>query len=217
MPDRPPFTGIPFAALDFYEDLGYDNSRPFFREHKHVYDASVRAPMEALAAELAEEFGTAKVYRPYRDLRFTKDKTPYKTHQGAAVLTAPGTGYSVTIDAAGLRAAGGSYALSREQLAHLRRTIADETRGGELESIVERLAADGYAIGGKRLKTHPRDWPADHPRIALLRHTSLIAGVEFGCPAWVETPTAADRVREAWRAMAPLVEWLTQVVSVLPE
>src|ERR1700761_4398338 len=77
------FTGIPIAALDFYEDLEADNSKAFWTAHKSIYDESVKAPFEALLAELAPEFGAAKLFRPYRDVRFAKDKTPYKTHQGA--------------------------------------------------------------------------------------------------------------------------------------
>lgn len=69
-----PFDGIPLAALDFYEDLENDNSKSFWTKHKHVYEESVRAPLESLAAELAPEFGPAKLFRPYRDVRFAKDK-----------------------------------------------------------------------------------------------------------------------------------------------
>ena len=76
------FDGIPIAALDFYEDLESDNTKAFWTAHKNVYDGSVRAPLEALAAELAPEFGQPKFFRPYRDMRFSKDKTPFKTAQG---------------------------------------------------------------------------------------------------------------------------------------
>ncbi len=208
-----PFRGIPFAALDFYEDLEADNSRVWWQEHKAFYRDTVRATMETLAAALEDEFGAAKVFRPYRDVRFSKDKTPYKTHQGVFVGTAPGTGYYVEIDAAGLSVAGGSYHLEPAQLARLRATIDDEVRGAELERLVAALPDAGFDIGGDRLKTKPRGYPADHPRIALLRHRSLTARRHFGCPAWVETPAALDRVRESWRALTPLIEWLTQVVA----
>ncbi len=207
------FTGIPFAALDFYEDLEADNSRVFWQEHRAVYDAAVRAPMEALAAELEDDFGPAKVFRPYRDVRFSKDKTPYKTHQGLFVATAPGTGYYAQIDASGLSVAGGSYSLTSAQLALLRATVDDDARGAELEAIVAAVAGAGFEIGGDTLKTHPRGYPADHPRIALLRHRSITARHAFGSPGWVEEPGAAGRIREAWRAVGPLVEWLTQVVG----
>ncbi|GAA4811263.1 DUF2461 domain-containing protein [Tomitella cavernea] len=207
------FAGIPFAALDFYEDLEADNSRVWWQAHKDFYRDTVRASMETLAAALEDEFGAAKVFRPYRDVRFSKDKTPYKTHQGLFVATAPGTGYYAQIDAAGLSTAGGSYALAPEQLARLRAAIDDDVRGAELESIVDALTHDGFTIGGDRLKTHPRGYPAGHRRIRLLRHRSLTARFDHGCPEWVQTPAALDRVRASWRAASPLVEWLTQVVG----
>ncbi|WP_038170532.1 DUF2461 domain-containing protein [Tomitella biformata] len=211
------FTGIPFAALDFYEDLEADNSKSFWSAHKHVYDASVRPPMAALADALAEEFGAAKLFRPYRDVRFSKDKTPYKTHQGAFVGTAPGTGYYAQIDASGLMVAGGFYAASPSQLARLRATIDDDVRGPELEALVSRVRAAGLEVSGNRLKTKPRGYAADHPRIELLRHRSLTAGVSFGSPEWLKTPEAVDHVRDTWRTLSPLVEWLTQVLQELPE
>jgi biotin carboxyl carrier protein len=91
------FTGFPVAALDFYDDLEVDNTKSFWEAHKQTYRDQVRAPMVALTDALAEEFGDAKVFRPYRDVRFAKDKTPYKTHQGAFVGVAPATGWYVEI------------------------------------------------------------------------------------------------------------------------
>src|SRR4051812_47820766 len=81
LPRRGPeavFTGWPPAALDFYRDLEQDNSRAFFTAHKDVYERDVRAPFEALGELVAEEFGPLKVFRPNRDVRFSKDKSPYK-------------------------------------------------------------------------------------------------------------------------------------------
>ena len=92
MTEVPAFTGFPVAALDFYDDLELDNTKSFWASHNHVYEESVRGPMLALTAALAPEFGQAKVFRPYRDVRFAKDKTPYKDHQGAFVETGPSTG-----------------------------------------------------------------------------------------------------------------------------
>ena len=85
------FDGFPEAALDFYDDLEIDNSKVFWEAHKDTYATAVRAPMTDLMAELADEFGAAKIFRPHRDVRFSKDKTPYKTHQGAFIATAPAT------------------------------------------------------------------------------------------------------------------------------
>ena len=73
------FSGWPIEAVEFYEGLAADNSKTYWMAHKGVYDESVYAPMAALLAELAGEFGAGKIFRPYRDVRFSKDKTPYKT------------------------------------------------------------------------------------------------------------------------------------------
>jgi uncharacterized protein (TIGR02453 family) len=205
------FTGIPVAALDFYEDLGADNSKTWWNAHKDVYDTAVREPITALAAALEPEFGAAKVFRPYRDVRFSKDKTPYKTAQGAFVAVAPSTGYYLQVDASGLRLAGGCYHASGEQLTRFRSAIDRDDRGTDLEKLLQKLTRKGFEIGGDKLKTAPRGYAADHPRIELLRHKSLTASINVGCPDWLETPKAVDEVRKAWRALRPLVEWAQDV------
>jgi uncharacterized protein (TIGR02453 family) len=203
-----PFAGFPVAALDFYDDLEVDNTRSFWEAHKHVYAESVRAPMEALCAELASEFGAAKVFRPYRDVRFRADKTPYKTHQGAFVAVAPRTGWYVEISPRGIRTGGGFYAAEPEQLAALRAAMADDRSGARLAELVARLEAGRFDVGGDRLKTAPRGYAKDHPRIELLRHRSLFAGRLVGFEPIIHTAGLTDLVREDWRALRPLVEWL---------
>ncbi|QIS06181.1 TIGR02453 family protein [Nocardia brasiliensis] len=207
------FSGFPLAGLDFYEDLEADNSKAFWNTHKEVYETAVKAPMLALTAELEPDFGAAKIFRPYRDVRFAKDKSPYKNHQGAYVSVAPSTGWYVQIGAAGLYVAGGFYGGSAEQLAQLRTTIDHEVRGPELEKILAKLKKTGFAIGGEQLKTKPKGYDADHPRIGLLRHKALICQKEFGAPPWLDQPRAAKEIRTAWTAMRPLVDWLGAVVS----
>src|SRR3954468_17049763 len=123
------FIGFPEAALDFYDDLEMDNTKSFWESHKDVYTAAVREPMLALTAELAEEFGTAKVFRPYRDVRFAADKTPYKTAQGAFVAVGPATGWYVQIAAAGVRVGAGYYHAGGPDLSRIRAAIDTEPSG----------------------------------------------------------------------------------------
>ena len=123
MTDTPAFTGFPAAALDFYDDLEVDNTKSFWDKHKHVYDDSVKAPMTALCDALGKEFGEAKIFRPYRDVRFAKDKTPYKTHQGAFVRVADATGWYVELSPRGVRTGGGYYHAEAPRLAALRDAI----------------------------------------------------------------------------------------------
>jgi uncharacterized protein (TIGR02453 family) len=202
------FAGFPVAALDFYDDLEVDNTRAYWEKHKDVYTESVKAPMAALCAALAPEFGEAKVFRPYRDVRFAKDKTPYKTHQGAFVPAGPATGWYVEVSARGVRTGAGFYEASSPRLAAIRAAIADDRRGEELERLLAGLAADGWDVAGDRLKTTPRGYPADHPRIELLRHRSMTVGRSHGFEPVVHTPELLDVVRDDWRALRPFVEWV---------
>ena len=73
------FEGIPSAAFRFYEELEENNNREWWLEHKDIYDAAVKEPLAALLSELEPEFGPAKIFRPNRDIRFSQDKSPYKT------------------------------------------------------------------------------------------------------------------------------------------
>ena len=205
------FTGFPVAALDFYDDLEIDNTKSFWEANKGVYAESVRAPMTALVAGLEPEFGTAKVFRPYRDVRFAKDKTPYKTHQGAFVAAGPATGWYVEISARGTRVGAGFYDADGARLAAIREAMAEEKTGTALKRVLRRLEKDGFEISGERLKTSPRGYSADHPRIELLRHKQLLAGRPYGFESDAIDAGLLDRVREDWRALRPLVTWLTAV------
>ena len=208
------FTGFPDAALDFYDDLELDNTKSFWEGHKHVYDEAVRLPMLALTAALAEEFGVAKVFRPYRDVRFAKDKTPYKNHQGAFVSAGPATGWYVEIGSPGVRVGAGYYRAEAPDLARIRTAIDTEHSGKELERIVRRLEKNGFEVHGEQLKTSPRGYEADHPRIDLLRYKSMALSKSYGFED-LNTPALLDRVRTDWRALRPLVEWVRQRVDVV--
>ncbi|MGZ8738752.1 MAG: DUF2461 domain-containing protein [Nocardioides sp.] len=206
------FDGFPTAALDFYDDLEVDNTRSFWEKHKAVYAEAVRAPMTALTAALVSEFApdgqTAKVFRPHRDVRFAKDKTPFKTHQGAFVAVGPSTGFYVELSPRGVRTGAGFYEASPPRLAAFRGALDHDLTGPQLEALVADLRAGGWDIGGERLKTSPRGYPADHPRIDLLRHKSLTVGRSHGFDPVIHTAGLLDVVRDDWRTLRPLVEWV---------
>ncbi len=199
------FTGIPIAALDFYEDLEDDNSKSFWTAHKSTYDESVRAPLEALATALEPSYGPAKIFRPYRDVRFSKDKTPYKTHQGAWFGE---TSRYLQVAAAGLLLAGGYWHTSSAQVERLRRGVADDVAGPQLERVLAALRRKGLEVGEDQLTRVPSGYPKDHPRAQLLRYKSITARRELGAPDWLSTPAAKTEIVKVWRKMDPLVAWL---------
>ena len=204
------FTGFPVAALDFYDDLEVDNTRSFWEAHKDVYATSVLAPMRELMAALEPEFGKAKIFRPYRDVRFAKDKTPYKTHQGAFVGLAPATGFYIEVSPRGVRTGGGCYDFDSARLASFRAAIAHDTYGVELERLLAQTEKDGYETGGDLLKTAPRGFDKDHARIGLLRHRSLFVGHLIGFEPVIHTAELLDLVRDDWRAVRPVVDWIVR-------
>jgi uncharacterized protein (TIGR02453 family) len=198
------FEGFSDEALRFYEGLEADNSKTYWSDHRQVWEEAVRWPMLALLDDLVPVFGRAHVFRPNRDIRFSADKSPYKTAIGA---TTEGGGY-VQLSARGLFVAAGYWQTASDQVARLREAVVDERAGPALAGLVEALEAQGYEISGTQLKTCPRGYDPTHPRLRLLRHKTLTAHRDFGVPAWLPTPAARDQVAEAWRAMRPLSRWL---------
>ena len=206
------FSGFPDEALAFYEGLAADNSKAYWTAHKATYDAAVRTPMLELLADLEPEFGTGHAFRPYRDVRFSKEKSPYKDHQGGFVEVGDAVGLYVQVSADGLLVAGGWYSAQGQQIQRYR-DVVDGPAGAELERVVARTVAAGLEIGGDRLATRPRGTAPDHPRLELLRHRSLTAARTWEPAEWLHTAKAAEVVVNTWRAASPLVEWLAASVG----
>jgi len=209
------FAGFPDEGLVFYEGLEADNSKTFWTTHRSEYESFVRAPVLALLEEVSGEFGTAKVFRPYRDVRFSHDKTPYKTHQGA-VVTPEGRGagsWYVQVSADGLMVSGGSWRLESDQIARYRRAVADPVQGVRLEREVDRLRSAGWDIEGDRLVRVPAGYSADAERLELLKHKALHATRRWTPEDWLHTREVVDRVRDSWRDLVQLNAWLADNVG----
>ncbi|GIE91853.1 DUF2461 domain-containing protein [Actinoplanes regularis] len=204
------FHGWPAEALEFYEGLGADNSKTYWTKHLEFYETRVRGPMLELLAELEPEFGPGKIFRPYRDVRFSKDKSPYKTHLGAWL---EGGGY-LQLSAEGLAAGSGYYQMDSGQLDRFRRAVANDVAGGRLLSVIAEMAKAGIGVVGRdTLKTAPRGYPKDHPRIELLRHKGLITWTEWEPAAWLGTAAAKTRIVGFLRGGLPLRHWLDDNVG----
>jgi uncharacterized protein (TIGR02453 family) len=198
------FTGWPVEAIEFYDGLEVDNSKTYWQEHKSVYERSVEGPMEDLLAELVDDFGAGRVFRPYRDVRFSHDKSPYKLNCAAQL---PG-GY-ISFSADGLFVGSGLYMPEPAQLQRYRAAVDDARSGAELEAIVAALRKGGYDVGAHDvLKTAPRGYPKDHPRIDLLRNKGIVMSRSWPVAPWLSTRKAKDRVVACLGAARPLNEWL---------
>ena len=201
-----PFKGFPAEAFDFFEGLEADHSKTYWQANKPLYDRTVKEPMEALLAELAPEFGPGRIFRPHRDVRFSNDKSPYKTNIGA-VAERDGSVFYVSLWTGGIFAGSGYYRMARDQLERFRAAAASGA-GEELEGLIADAEQAGYEIGGEALKSAPRGYAADHPRIRLLRHKGVTIGRSWEPAAWMGTAKCAGRVADVWRAAGPINTWL---------
>jgi uncharacterized protein (TIGR02453 family) len=204
------FRGWPSEALDFFEGLSADNSKTYWTDHKAVYETAVRAPTVELLAELEAEFGAGKIFRPYRDVRFSPDKSPYKTHLGAWLESG---GY-LQLSADGLASGAGMYEMAPDQLDRYRRAVADDRTGAQLIALIAAVERAGIQVRGRgTLKTAPRGYPKDHPRIDLLRHKGLVTWQEWQPAAWLGTAAAKTRIVKFLRTGRPLRQWLEDTVG----
>lgn len=217
MADSGGFAGFPRWAVTFYQELEEHNTKDFWAEHKDQWERDVRAPLQALVEALEPEFGPAKVFRPHRDIRFSADKSPYKTYQGAIAGQHDGVGYYVQISGEGLVVGGGFRTHSPAQTERFRAAVHSEASGTELERMVADLEAAGFGLEGAALKTRPKGYDADHPRLDLLRRKELMAIKRVGTPAWLSKPAALHQVRESWQQVRPLAAWIAEHVGSAEE
>jgi uncharacterized protein (TIGR02453 family) len=201
------FAGFPPEALDFYEKLEADNTKAFWQANRQTYLEVVKGPVEDLCSELTE-YGPFHLFRPHNDLRFSKNKPPYKVHQGSYGESEGGAGFYFQLSAQGLMCGTGYYAMAKDQLARFRAAVDADATGAEIEGIVGGLARR-YSIGAiDELKTAPRGVPKDHPRIILLRRKGLMMSKDFGAPKWLHTKQVVSKVRGVWMAAAEMNAWL---------
>jgi uncharacterized protein (TIGR02453 family) len=203
------FEGFGERALDFYEGLTADNSRTYWKAHEDVYREHVAEPLKALATELTPEFGEPKVFRPHRDLRFSADKRPYQEHASLSVGREDGGGLYLSLSVDGLLLAGGYWQPARDQLERFRRLQDDPDTVADLDVELGALAERGFPLGDDgMLKSAPRGWSRDHPRIDLLRRTRLAVHGRLEPGDWLHTAACLDVVRDGWRVVDTWNAWL---------
>ncbi|NYH54781.1 MULTISPECIES: DUF2461 domain-containing protein [Nocardiopsis] len=206
-------TGFTEETFTFFDGLARDNSKEYFHAHHEVYVRAVREPARALARALEEEFGPIKVGRPNRDTRFSHDKSPYKTHVGLVGRGRGPVGRYLQLGLDGLWAGAGYHAMSSAQVRRFREGVDDDREGPRLDRIVDELTGRGFDLVGDTLRTRPRGYAGDHPRVHLLRYRSLGAEHHVERSDELCSPALLETVRADWRALRPLLDWLERHVT----
>jgi uncharacterized protein (TIGR02453 family) len=204
------FKGWKAEAIEFFEGLDADNSKIYWTAHKHEYEDYVLGPMQELLTELSGEFGEGKIFRPYRDVRFSKDKSPYKTNI-AGVLSKGGY---LHLDTNGFGVGSGWYMMAPDQIERFRTAIASDKTGPELEKIIAKLRGGGITVGTHgELKTAPKGYPKDHPRIELLRYKDLTSWRHWDVGPWLGTAKVKKGVVDFFHDAKPMNDWLSTHVG----
>lgn len=203
------FAGIPREAFTFFAGLASHNTREWFQANKDVYERACRAPMQSLLAELAPTYGSGKLTRINRDMRFARDQAPYKTFIASGI----GSKYYISLSKDGLYVGTGIYMPDGATLQRLRTAIAADSSGRKIASILAALRRKRYYVGSHQtLERAPRGYADDHPRLELLRMKDLHAGKQLP-PSALSTRKALDRVVGVMTDVAPLSDWLQRHVS----
>ncbi len=226
------FEGFPRDTLVFLNELSENNDKTWFDANKDRYRANVIANAPAFVATLGERLqagispgivydtrtnGAGSMMRIYRDTRFSKDKTPYKTNIAFAFwegqrkkMENPSFGFQFGTFGAGLY--GGVWGFPKEMLEAYRQAVVDDKLGVELEQVIAQVQAAGdYVIGGEQYKRVPRGYDADHPRAELLKYKGLHASSPQFDVEIVTTPELVDVCYAHCKAMAPLQQWLVRL------
>lgn len=213
-PTTPAFRGFGERALEFYEGLAADNSRTYWQANRAVHQEHVAGPLQALTADLAAEFGEPKVFRPNRDVRFTPDKRPYQEFASAAVERGTGGSLYLSLSVEGLLLGGGFFQPARDQLERFRDLQDDPAVTADLDRTLAELAGRGYPLAeGAPVRTAPRGRRSDHPRIDLIRRTSLTVSALHPPGPWLHGPECLDVVVAGWRAAQTWNAWLDAQVG----
>ncbi len=221
----PPFEGFPPEGIAFLRKLESHNTRPWFTRHKPEYEEYVKHPMQSFISSMQQPMlavapemnvdAKKSMFRIYRDTRFSKDKTPYKTHV-AAVFHPRGhwessAGFYVHIEPNRIYAGGGIYIPDGAQLKRIRRAIMD--RDKEFLAIVcdKSFVRRFKKLEGEKLQRAPLGFSIDHPMIEWLKHKSFFTGVEWDVRECA-TGKFVDKVNGVYEDLLPLVRFLNDAL-----
>lgn len=198
-------------AVEFLAELEANNDREWFKANRRRYDAELVIPARELAESLSH-LGEPHFFRPFRDTRF-RPGPPIKEELGVAIMAAGGSAYYFQFSLDGVLVAGGIHMPQTDQLERFRAAVTDDRRVGGFERAVRTATAAGLQIAAPALKRAPRGYPADHPRLDLLRLKSLTVATRHEITPWVHTPACDEAVRSELDATRPLVQWLAANVG----
>ena len=222
------FDGFPRQCVTFWRQLKKNNDKVWFDAHRDDYEQHVKAPAQAFVAAMGErliaisrtvEFEprvNKSLFRINRDIRFSKDKTPYKTHMGILFwdggkrMACPG--FYFQLDPARVLLAAGMHMFDKPMLQTYRDAVVHPKHGPALVRAIKKVEAAGHSVMGKHYKRIPKGYDPEHKNAELLLHNGMGAMTEHPIPDELYSAELIDWCFTRYKAMAPLHTWLLGVL-----
>jgi uncharacterized protein (TIGR02453 family) len=202
------FEGFPQVNPWFFEDLAANNNREWWKANAERYEREIAKPAADLVEALEPEFGPIRRFRPHRDVRFSADKSPYK-EQVSFVAEHEGGSLYVQLGVDDVLIAGGRWQPSTSELTRFRQLVDDPRAVEDIEEQLAERLRDGLAPDDDAvLKTAPRGFSRDHPKIALLRRTRLAVLAHRELGPWIQTGELLEVITPLWRSVDKWNNWL---------
>ncbi len=224
------FTHFPNETITFYRELENNNNKEWFQSHKQDYKDYVQLPAIDFITSMGERLkaispniiydtrtnGAGSLMRIYRDIRFSPDKTPYKTNLGIIFWEGAGKkmenpGFYFHFDNQGAGFYAGFYVFPKDKIKTYRNAV--DKNGDELQKVINELGAQGYLVGGEKYKRVPQGFDADHPHAELLKYKGLHSSTEALDPELIIAPEFLDIGFEHWVNQSPLHNWLVNAFN----
>ncbi|MGB3363235.1 MAG: DUF2461 domain-containing protein [Thermodesulfobacteriota bacterium] len=231
MVDNNSFNGFTKSTFKFFKELENNNTREWFEENRGVFEKNVLEPAQEFVMQMGERLKVLSpkivaipktdksIFRIYRDVRFSKDKTPYKTHLGIFLWEGPrkklgNPGFYLQLDKSQILIAGGLYQLPSELTKSYRDAVSDPKKGAEIRKILKKITKNpSYKLGGNHYKRIPRGYDPDNPNSDLLLHNGLYAYQEGPIPEEVHSRDFLDYSFKVFNDMLPLHSWIRDNVK----
>lgn len=229
------FNGFPPGCLKFYEQLRQNNTKTWFGEHREDFEKDVMAPARLFVHDMgmalkqispdiiADPRVNRSIFRPFRDTRFSHDKTPYKTHLGIffwegrlAKMDCPG--YYFHLEPPTVMLGVGNHCFSKDILTLYRNCVVDPVLGKELAKAVKSITSkSGYEIGIQKYKQVPRGFDKNHANAKLLLFGGLTASCQMPAADFLGSSELVNFCFEKFKDMHPVHNWLVKMNLMMPE
>ncbi len=225
------FTGLPRELPEFYRGLRENNSTGWFTAHRADYDEHVLAPARSFVMAMGDRLHSIapginadprinrSLFRINRDTRFSRDKSPFKTHLGIWLWEGLGprmecSGFYIHIEPGLCILGTGIYRFTGELLERYRERVTDRRHGPALRKAVDEALASGpYTLGGEHYKRVPRGYDPEHPNARLLLHNGFWVGLETSLPEEMFTPAFPDWCFGHCVNLLPVHRWLREMTE----